>query len=207
MGEYALQLGPLWFSDDSPFLRSEFPRPKGDLILYEFDSSPFCRKVRDAMTILDLEVTCRPCPGAVSGFSDELFALSGKRTVPFLVDEGAEKAMFESEDIIDYLFNTYGPGADAAPATIRGTPAVVSAGAAAIVRMMPAAKMQADARPDNGKMRPLVLYGYEASPFVRPVKEKLCALGLPHTVVNCARGSVKRALLTARTGTQFQVMV
>ena len=61
------------------------------LILYEFDSSPFCRKVRDACTVLDLEVDVRPCPGALEGghFSDEHLKLHGKRTVPYLTDEGA----------------------------------------------------------------------------------------------------------------------
>ena len=39
----------------------------------------------------------------------------------------------------------------------------------------------------------------------RPVREKLCALGLPHVMVNCARGSARRASLAARTGRQFQV--
>ena len=38
-----------------------------------------------------------------------------------------------------------------------------------------------DARADNGVMEPLVLYGYETSPFVRPVREKLCQLGEAET--------------------------
>mmetsp|Transcript_16879 Transcript_16879/g.38989 ORF Transcript_16879/g.38989 Transcript_16879/m.38989 type:complete len:113 (+) Transcript_16879:106-444(+) len=70
---------------------------------------------------------------------------------------------------------------------------------------MPAAKLQVDARPDNGQMRPLTLYGFEGSVFAHPVREKLCSLGLPHTLVNCARGSANRAALVARTGRQFQV--
>jgi len=41
---------------------------------------------------------------------------------------------------------------------------------------------------------------------VRPVREKLCALGLPHIMKNCARGSVRRDELMLRTGKQFQVL-
>jgi len=206
-GEYALQLGPVFLSDSSAVLRGECPRPEGRLILYEFDSSPFCRKVRDACAYLDLEVLLLPCPGALeaAGFSDEHFAKTGRRTVPYFIDEGAGTSMFESEVIVNYLFRKYGPPGAEVPAAMQGTVALVSAGAAAIARLMPAAKLQVDARQDNPSRQPLLLYGYESSPFVRPVREKLCALGLPHVMVNSARGSVQRKLLMARTRKQFQV--
>ena len=48
---------------------------------------------------------------------------------------------------------------------VRGVFAVVSAGLAATVRKIPAYKMQVDARPDNGDMQPLTLYGYESSKY------------------------------------------
>ena len=60
-------------------------------------------------------------------------------------------------------------------------------------------------RPDNEQMLPLELWGYETSPFVRPVREKLCALCLPHTLTPTARGSANRDRLIERTGVQFQV--
>ena len=37
-------------------------RPARLLELYEFESCPFCRKVRDALTELDLEAMIYPCP-------------------------------------------------------------------------------------------------------------------------------------------------
>ena len=46
---------------------------------------------------------------------------------------------------------------------------------------------------------------YEPSPFVRPVREKLCALCLPHTLVPTSRGSANRDRLIQKTGVQFQV--
>ena len=102
-GEYALKLPllPLYLSDTSHVLRGEVSRPTGRLLLYEFDSSPFCRKVRDALTQLDLTVDIRPCPGAghapPNAFCDEHMALHKRMTVPFLVDEGQGVGMFESD--------------------------------------------------------------------------------------------------------------
>jgi glutathione S-transferase len=69
---------------------------------------------------------------------------------------------------------------------------------------MPASKRQGNARPDNEQMEPLELWGYECSPFVRTVREKLCALALPHVMVSCSRGSANRDLLVKKTG-RFQV--
>ena len=204
-GEYALKLGPLYLRDSSSVLRGEVNRPLGRLVVYEYDASPFCKKVREVCSVLDLEVEYRPCPGARGGFSDELFQRTGRRTVPYLVDEGRSVEMFESDDIVNHLYDAYGPGRGAVPVGLRGSLAVLTCGLAAAARSMPASRPAAGARPDNGAMRALMLYGYEPSPFVKPVREQLCALGLPHVVVNCARGSAARAALIARTGRQFQV--
>jgi glutathione S-transferase len=48
------------------------------------------------------------------------------------------------------------------------------------------------------------LWGYENSPFVRPVRETLSSLGLRHTLISCARGSVNRDAMFRKTG-RFQV--
>jgi len=107
--EYCLRIGPLYLEETSPFLRRECPRPEGRLVLYEFDSSPFCRKVRDACTMLDLEVDIRPCPGALEGghFSDEHLKLHGKRTVPYLIDEGTSLSvcLSVSQHVFVSLYN------------------------------------------------------------------------------------------------------
>jgi hypothetical protein len=116
-GEYSLHLGPVYLSDTSAVTRGQCPRPAGKLVLYEFDSSPYCRKVRDACAHLDLDVDHRPCPGALPGgkFSDELFARTGRRTVPYLIDEGLGVEMFESDDIVNHLYAKYGPPTSNAP--------------------------------------------------------------------------------------------
>jgi len=207
-GDYALALGPIRLRDSSSILQ-DAPRPNKPLILYEYVASPFCKRVREMINLLDLTVEFRPCPGARAGFSDELFERSGRRTVPYLVDPNTGVEMGESGDQIEYLLSNYGPPADTFdrkalwPITFEGF-SVNTAIAAAILQNMPGAARQDNARPDNGQMKPLELWGYECSPFVAPVREKLCSLCLPHTFVSCSRGSENRNRMMERTG-RFQV--
>lgn len=56
------------------------------------------------------------------------------------------------------------------------------------------------ARKDFTTLKPIVLWGYEGSPFVRPVREALGSLGLAHVMINCGRGSQNRDKLFAKTG-------
>eukprot|EP00401_Gymnodinium_catenatum_P065692 CAMPEP_0117602702 /NCGR_PEP_ID=MMETSP0784-20121206/77727_1 /TAXON_ID=39447 /ORGANISM="" /LENGTH=365 /DNA_ID=CAMNT_0005405549 /DNA_START=9 /DNA_END=1106 /DNA_ORIENTATION=- len=206
--KYGLQLGPVTLRDTSPILEGA-PRPSEPLVLYEYEASPFCRKVREVAQLLDITVEMRPCPGARVGFAKELEGRGGKMVVPYLVDPNTRSEMYESEDIIDYLLATYGPPADKYDAKalwpMRGTFPLVTGSYAAVARGFAGASRQPDARPDNERMQPLELWGYEASPFVRPVREKLCALCLPHRIVPCSRGSRNRDALIAKTGSRFQV--
>jgi glutathione S-transferase len=57
-----------------------------------------------------------------------------------------------------------------------------------------------NARPDRHALRPLTLWGFEGSPFVRPVREALSSLGLRYTLVSCARGSANRDRMFRKTG-------
>ena len=40
-------------------------KPKKPIIVYEYEASPDCRKVREACSMLDLIVEYRPCPGTI----------------------------------------------------------------------------------------------------------------------------------------------
>ena len=51
---------------------------------------------------------------------------------------------------------------------------------------------------------PLVIWGYEPSPFVRLVRERLTELEIPHLFKTCARGSPKRQEMFDQYG-KFQV--
>mmetsp|Transcript_5132 Transcript_5132/g.10831 ORF Transcript_5132/g.10831 Transcript_5132/m.10831 type:complete len:343 (+) Transcript_5132:83-1111(+) len=208
-GDYSLKLGPISLRDSSSIL-PDAPRPKVPLVLYEYESSPYCRIVRETMNLLDINYECRPCPGARRGFSDELAGLTeGRRTVPYLIDPNAGRAMFESSDQIEYLLDMYGPP----PGSYDGLAlwpirfqqfAFFTSAFAALARGMPASQPDKLARPDNTEMLPLKLWGYECSPFVRPVRERMCELCLPHIIVSCSRGSANRDAMVKKTG-RFQV--
>lgn len=90
--KYGFKLGPLAYRDTSPLLANA-PRPTEPLILYEYEGSPFCRKVREAALLLDIPVEMRPCPGARAGFAKELNARTGRMTVPYMVDPNADVEM------------------------------------------------------------------------------------------------------------------
>jgi len=205
---YGFKVGPIAFRDTSPLL-ADAPRPTRPLINYEYEGSPLCRKVREAALRLDNPLELRPCPGARAGFAEELKARTGRYTVPYLIDPNGDTEMFESDDIIEYMLDTYGPPREAYNAgalwPLRGSFAMVTATFATLVRGLAGSKRQDNARPDNEQMLPLELWGYEPSPFVRPVREKLCSLCLPHVLIPTARGSANRDRLIAKTGVQFQV--
>lgn len=207
--KYSLKLGPLSIRDSSTVL-DKAPRPIKPLILYQYDGSPFCKRVREMINLLDLTVEYRPCPGARQGaFSEELFERTGRRTVPYLIDPNTGSELFESGDQLEYLLENYGPPASEFdrkalwPITFESF-SITTSTIVALLRGFPGSKKQPNARPDNEQMEPLELWGYESSPFVRPVREKLDALCLPHVMVSCSRGSANRDRMVAKTG-RFQV--
>ncbi len=90
-------------------------RPTSHLELYNMEGSPYCRKVREALTELDLEYVTRNVPKG-SSKRDRLREQAGKVQVPYLVDANRGQAMFESDDIVAYLYGQYGPPRFAAAA-------------------------------------------------------------------------------------------
>jgi len=182
---------------------SQWPRPKKTLIIYEYESSPFSRKVRQAVSQLDLTVEYRPCPGARYGFSDQLagrtagFGLGGSRQVPFMNDPGNPVGTLanskDSDEIVDYLFTNFGPGKDKIPGSLKGPFAGKKFGGADV------SKPLANWREDNIFKRPLDLWGFEDGPST-PVRETLSLLCLAHRVINCSKGSANLAALASKNG-------
>jgi glutathione S-transferase len=211
---YSLRLGPFSVRDTSSVLNlktNDVPRPSIPLVLYEYDSSPYCKRVREMINLLDLTVEYRPCPGARDGkFSNELYEKTGRRTVPYLYDPNTDKGLFESNDQIEYLLKNYGPQDVNSydrkalwPITFEGF-SIFTSTLCAILLDMPCKTKQINSRPDNEDMIPIEIWGNEASPFVRPVREKLCSLCLPHYMISCSRGSINRDIMMQKTG-RFQV--
>ncbi len=65
-----------------------FPnQPEKALKLYEFEGSPFCRRVREVMTLLNLDYEVYPCPKGGTKYRKIVKELGGKAQFPFFVDE------------------------------------------------------------------------------------------------------------------------
>ena len=176
-------------------------RPSEPIVLYEYEGSPYCRKVRDAASLLDLDILFKPCPQGSEAFRAESKAL-GAKTYPFMVDPNNNSlAMGESDDIVEYLFERYG-GETKIPFLLKRDGALTNftAYAAAVSRLKALRARKAKKMPE----KPLVLYTYEISPFSKLVREVLTELCIPHVVRYTPRGSPKRQSLYARVG-HFQV--
>ncbi len=169
-------------------------RPAQPLELYEFEGCPYCRKVRDALTELDLEAVIRPCPQGGTVHRPRAIALGGKAQFPFLVDPNNGKRLYESDAIVAYLFATYGgcePGI-----LLRGPFATASSMLASAFRPVFGAK----ARPSHQPAHPLELWSFEASPFCRIARETLSELELPYLLHNVGKNGEGRPAFAARAG-------
>lgn len=170
-------------------------RPERPLELYEFEACPYCRKVREALSILDLDAIVYPCPKGGPRWRPEVVRRGGKAQFPYLVDPNEGRALYESDDIVRYLFSNYGTGA---PPTLLGLGILtdVGSGIASAFRPAAGARYRIARQPEQ----PLELWSFEASPFCRLVREKLCELELPYLLHNVAKGSPKRDAFVARSG-------
>lgn len=171
------------------------PRPAELLRLYEFEACPFCRKVRAALTTLDLEALILPCPKGGRRFRPEVRERGGREQFPFLVDPNTGKSMYESDEIVAALFAQYGAGPP--PPVLRIRP-VANATAMLASALRPGRGLRA--RPSRAPEKPLELYSFEASPYCRIVREVLCELELPYHLYNVGKGSPSRDAFVKRSG-------
>ncbi|CAH9078969.1 unnamed protein product [Cuscuta epithymum] len=175
------------------------PRPEKPIEIYEFESCPFCRKVREIVAILDLDVLFYPCPRNGPNFRPKVAQMGGKQQFPYMVDPNTGAAMYESDEIIKYLVGKYGDGHVPLSLSL-GPLTTLSAGLAMIGRMGKGSSYT----PSKLPQKPLDIWAYEPSPFCKIVREVLVELELPHILHSCARGSSKRQTLYQRVG-HFQV--
>jgi anaphase-promoting complex subunit 7 len=188
--------------DEACIARPAGAVPKEPIILYEFEACPFCRRVREALSQLDLTVEVRPCPKDAVKHRTEVEAMGGKLTFPFLVDpntEAGKGGMYESEDICRYLYATYGNGAEFPEGIISTT--VLTGWMPTLLRAGRGMTRYANATTHaDADLKPLTLFNYEGNQFARLAREALCELELPYTLFNCGKGSPKRATLTDVAG-------
>jgi glutathione S-transferase len=162
-------------------------KPERPLELYEFEACPFCRKVRETLSALDLDAVIYPCPKRGTRYRPKVLALGGKLQFPYLIDPNQDRSLFESNQIMDYLSRTYA-GLPLPEALRPGLLTLPSMTIGSILR--PTRGMLA--RPSRLPEQPLELWGFEGSPACRPVRERLCELELPYVQHNVAPGGSAR---------------
>jgi glutathione S-transferase len=79
------------------------------ITLYRLQACPFCERVVRVLDEYDLAYDSRFVEPMHSD-RNVVARLTGKRTVPAIVDERTGVTMSESANIVDYLENTYGDG-------------------------------------------------------------------------------------------------
>jgi glutathione S-transferase len=156
--------------------------PQKTLVLYEAEYCPYCRYVREALTALDLDALIYPIPKKGNRFREQLVAGAGKAQVPFLIDPNTGSRLHESEVIVKYLYQEYGPkGAKIPPLGIKSSlNATLLRGGKGMF-----------ANPGSAPKKPLELYSFESSPFARLVRETLCELELPFLLHNVGKAPGK----------------
>lgn len=157
-------------------------QPPLPLVLYEFEACPFCRLVREALTALHLDVEIRPCPRGGTRFRPQALALGGKSQFPLLHDLNNGLVLYESRDIIEYLFRSYGRR-EVPERYRRNLVRPLLGSCASLVRLGRGARSRAGKQPALA----LHLWSFESSPYSRLVRERLCELELPYTLHNLGK--------------------
>jgi glutathione S-transferase len=147
------------------------------------------------LSILDLDADVYPCPKNGPRFRPEVERRGGRAMFPYLVDANTGKEMYESNDIVHYLFDEYGDGS---------VPTMLALGpitdASSILAGMARPGLGGFYREAQQPEQPLELYSFEASPFCRVVRERMSALELPYLLHNVAKGSPRREAFVERSG-------
>lgn len=157
-------------------------QPEKRLRLYDMESCPYCKTVREALTALGLDAEIYPCPRGGKNYRPEAKRIGGKEQFPLLVDPNHAVTMYESKDIVDYLFRTY--GGQKTPSSYRaGILRPLTGAAGSLVRLMRGTTARVAERPKQM----LELWSFESSPYTRLVRERLTELELGYVLHNIGK--------------------
>lgn len=170
-------------------------RPEKPLELYDYEGCPYCRKVREVLSALDLEAMIYPCPKGGKRFRGRVRELGGKEQFPFLVDPNTQSSLYESEVIIRHLAKHYGLGEIPFMQTLGPVNSALS-----VVSGYARGARGSAVRPSRPPNQPLELYSFEASPYCRLVREVLSELEIPYLLHNVAKKSPSREAFVAKSG-------
>ena len=180
-------------------------RPHSSKIqIYQFEGCPFCRRVREACTHLDIEYTVVPC-GRDSRHRKQVenaASLMGRKaTYPFMEDLEMGVQLFESEDIIKHLIDNYGGGAGLPePKDYFLTSTLTTGWIPSLLRGGRGGKVAPSVVGSPPAQKTLVLYDYDGNQFSRLVREALVELDLVHVIKSVGNGSGRRVELEEVSG-------
>ena len=169
-------------------------QPERELELYEFEACPFCRKAREVLSELDLSFLCHPCAKGSKNRA-RVQEPGGPQMFPFLVAPNPGRQLYESEYIITYPLEPYGPGRSGLSKALAPLTSLTS-GIASVVRSRGRRVTGAAGR--SAPQKTLILYNFEASPYCRKAREALHELDLDFHCRNVAKNGVRRPELVAR---------
>jgi len=175
-------------------------RPDKPLRLYDIEGDPNCRRVREALTFLDLEAIILPCPKGGKVFRYEAAKVGGKEKFPLLVDENNDRKLYGAKNIVPYLFRNYGKGARI-PFAMWHPLVGLSSFFASLVRGFAGVRKRKGMK-EYGFEDPttIELWSYEASPHCRLVREMLTELEIPYLLHNVGKRSPNRKKFVQLSG-------
>ncbi|KAF4390322.1 hypothetical protein G4B88_024328 [Cannabis sativa] len=173
--------------------------PPMRLQLFEFEACPFCRRVREAITELDLSVEVYPCPKGSLRHREMVRRFGGKEQFPFLIDPNTDITMYESGDIVKYLFEQYGQGRKPSAGLLEST--LVTGWVPTLLRAGRGMTLWEKARLDPPP-KMLELFSYENNQYARIVREALCELEVPYILQNVGEGSSRSKFLIDAIGSK-----
>ncbi|KAL3353954.1 hypothetical protein AABB24_018563 [Solanum stoloniferum] len=179
--------------------------PPMHLQIFEFEACPFCRRVREAMTELDLSAEIYPCPKGSVRHREMVRRLGGKEQFPFLVDPNTGTSLYESGDIVKYLFHQYGQGRNPSTGLLEST--ILTGWMPTLLRAGRGMTFWEKSRKEPPPKK-LELFSYENNPYARIVREALCELELPYILNNIGEGSTReRSLIKLSGGKEVPYLV
>lgn len=170
-------------------------RPVKTLIYYQYEGCPYCRLVRESISVLALDVEVRPCPRTTlseygvsaneSRFRPEAVKLSGKCMFPLLVDPNFTPPMVlpESRDIVNHLWEHYGKKASEPWNYRRVNTTRILCALPTAFRCLPAMGLLRTPSKAPGKEL-IEIFSYDACPYSRLIRESLDSLELPYLLHN-----------------------
>ncbi len=166
-------------------------QPEKAIQLYDMEGCPFCRRVREVLTMLNLDYEVYPCPKNGTRFrplAEEIIkSIGGKVQFPLLVDQNTGVKLQESQDIIDYLFKEYGKSGKTPAKWQNLSKQPVLGTLVSGARLMHGLKADSSNVSNAAPTKLLHLWSFEGSPFSRLVRERLCELELPFVLHNVAK--------------------